>query len=280
MRGHRGLFFLGVFLAWGALPALGATYLTVNRKPQISLEADAFQFYWALWRTLTPAERAVLQPTGGGHLYGLRQLVWRARGCEPKARWKENSETLWTWDEIRFQANGEIQPLREAPWSDHLYFVQANFNSRHARGLWGELVIRSEHRVLPRDAAPLPLDFTTIDDYRPGHPDYEEFMGRLHPIRWPVYYDERAHKPHSIHLPQAWERKKPAPLSVSVLEMRLIWDGCTEPGKMKVKALFPPGGLPAAGPNRFGRDEDSGRDSLFIEETSDWLAPRGVPPLP
>ncbi len=245
-------------------------YLTVNGRPQLSVDGRNFGFYWALWRTLTPAERTALEPQGGGHLVSRRKISWKSRGCGAKDAWVADSEDLWYWDKIEWNEQGKIKPLQEAPWSDHLYLVMGNLNSARVSGSRGEFLIHSEQAIVPKDRGPRSREFITIDDYGPNRPDALMFLEVMHPDQWPVYYDERAHKPHSLHRPALWGERAQWAISQTSFDLRLVWDACSRTGGLRVRALVPPGGLPGPGPNRFGRDEDAGRDDLEWVETPDW----------
>ncbi len=278
-------------------------YETVNAVPQFSYDDNHFLMYWAVWRSLSVEERAILGPNKGAIL-SERNISWTVHDCSTGAQINKDGEDVWYLDQIDFADDGQVIPIKEATRPGFRYFTMLNLNSQHLRGVgayvapqkipgektadwdvrrrmafqdWlsrsrakgteGELVVIGEHRLyLEKDlegadewmhfadypAIPQPM-FDKIDKYAPRH--------------WPIYYDERAHKPHTFSEPKSW-RLNDKVVSRHKLRMRLRWDGCNESESVKVEIFMPKGELPPAGPNRPGRP-DAGQNPIKVTEI-DW----------
>jgi hypothetical protein len=96
-------------------------------------------------------------------------------------------------------------------------------------------------------------------------PAMKELFIRTAPNRWPVSYDERAHKPHSFSEPAAWRSPSTELISSDEIRARLEWDWCNRETAPIARVVFPKGKLPAPGPNRAGRT-DHGPATIEVVE--------------
>ncbi len=97
--------------------------------------------------------------------------------------------------------------------------------------------------------------------------DLRSKLKKYAPMRWPVYYDERSHKPHSFSMPSFWDAGAPLELGRNILQMRIYWNACGE--KIQLKAVVPKGSTIQAGPTRPFRS-DEGKSTLEPIEVDDW----------
>lgn len=235
-----------------------------------------------------------------GSIVSRRSIAWTVHDCATSALLTGDHEDFYFLDPLEFDDAGELVPLREAYRSGWRYFSLANFDSTFARtdlpppslprlagervsdwrertlettnawkklqsrrGQRGEIRIHSKHRVYASPVAGNTRDFVSFFDYRTAD---TVFMGglfaRFNPARWPVFYDERAHKLHSVQEPTLWRER--APLSENEFEGVLTWNWCDR--QSTVTAVFESvrGDLPPPGPNRPGRT-DSGNAVLEIK---------------
>ena len=127
-----------------------------------------------------------------------------------------------------------------------------------AVGTYGTVEIKAEHRVQILSPDFDESAFVTISDYnKPELPLYPRFAPYA-PRGWPVYYDERAHKPHHLDRPASWDL--PA-VSDKEFSMKFGWNWCED--KLQAKVYVGRDSLPTPGPNRPGRT-DSGNQSIEI----------------
>ncbi len=259
---------------------LSADYSTVNGLPQLASDADHFSFYWSVWRDWKNKEKEML--------VSERSLNWELRSCDTKETVSQKAERFWYLD---------VDTIAEANWSGHLYLNLINFNSLFAkthspylslkrlpneslheyqkrnseayqkwraslsmRGHYGVIHINADHRLVPTLSAEESAEFIRTTQYEnPSQLLFEKFLP-YKSDRWPVYFDERAHKPHAIEKPSIWEKNF---ISQTVFVARLDWNACDE--KIKATFVVPKGGLPAPGPNRPGRPT-SNTNTLTIRE--------------
>ena len=254
-----------------ALPEFAA-FETVNGVPQLSVPGpDSFHAYWGVWRTLTDAEREALRSSGSGRLFSHRKISWKTVRCDDGAEVGADGEDVWYLDPIVFDDEGRVEPIREALRSDYRYFSLLNLNgmklagpqARSLKGLRGEVELDSRLFLFASAQAPSVAGFLSLRGFQgskdPGH---QAFLDKTHPYRWPVYYDERAHKDHSLRAPVDFGEFESRALSQDHFQMRLVWDSC-DGATVRVEGRVPGGVIPVGGPNRPMR-EDRGDSPLPI----------------
>ncbi len=246
-----------------------ADYETVNGSPQFTQTKDQFGFYWSLWRNLSLKERQNIGKSGS--LISQRNIKWNISECN-SLKTHSDQESFWYWDPIRFDEEGKIIPIREATRKGYLYLNLLTLGSSRLWGAepsspknsWGELEIEAIHHIYSEYLSVNPKEFLRFPEYvNRSHPLYET-MNRYSPYRWPIYYDERAHKLHSLKEPSFWNAELP-PITETVIKVKLLWNWCDNDSGLKFKVQVPKGQLFPPGPNRPGRS-DSGDSSLQIEE--------------
>jgi hypothetical protein len=264
----------GVLLARGAAaetPAYPA-FETVNYEPQLTTAGPTnFNVYWGVWRTLTAAEREVLRRERGSRLFSNRRISWRTVRCDDGSLVNADSEDVWYLDPIRFDAAGKIEPIPEARRPDYLYFSLINMNGMKLvgpkgitiKGLRGEIDLDARFFLFAGSQAPSAAGFLDLRAFEKSQdPLNQAFFAKAHPYRWPVFYDERAHKEHSLQPPTDFAAQEPRALSRDHLRMKLVWESC-DGSSIGMEGLVPGGVLPVGGPNRPGR-EDRGTGMLPI----------------
>jgi hypothetical protein len=251
-------------------PRLRAEYETVNGAPQLASTDDQFAFYWSVWRTLTSEEKSRMGSSGS--LMSERSIAWNISRCQ-NGQAREKRETFWYWDPIRLDSRGEIIPIPEANRPNYLYLNLINLNSSRLwgaassspRGTKGSLTVDAIHRIYSNSLSFNPNEFYSLQNYlSESHPNHDEYQ-RYSPYYWPIFYDERAHKLHSLYKPNFWDGKE-KPMTENVIRLKLSWDGCHSDKPITVKLQVPKGQNFPRGPQRPGRTE-SGDSSIEIEET-------------
>jgi hypothetical protein len=248
-------------------------YESVNAGPQLSIRDGGFAFYWGLWRTLNLTERQALPD--GGHLISKREIRWKTYRCEDHSLARQDGELFYFLDRVDFDRFGRIVPIPEALRSDWLYLSMINFSSTHvlstgagASGTFGEVLVDAEHVLLPNAVSVSDAGFFDL-----SRAPWNE---RYHPNSWPIFYDERAHKPHSLKQPAAFNsttHSMNGAISRDRFAMRILWSACPPKNgradPLEVIALVAPGSQPLDGPSRPGRS-DRGMTPLRILEREDW----------
>ena len=278
-----------------------APYETVNGAPQLSVDGNQFSFYWGIWRGLSAAELLQMAslPEQQASVISRRAVLWDLHDCETSSLLHRNHEEFYYLDELQLDG-GILRPLREAARPGWRYFSMGTFNSRLAREDWGvpstiqqqgetnrefrerqqlatqtwldaqtrrgqrgQILIQSEHRFFPVAPSTIRSSFVSFFDYRADDVSLlDGAFSPFNPARWPIYYDERAHKPHSIDEPAIW-RSKQATNAVREFNIRLTWNWCAGGEKPIAQFESGPDDLPPPGPNRPGRS-DSGNTELQI----------------
>jgi hypothetical protein len=248
-----------------------ASYETVNGAPQFSADADGFSFYWALWRP---------SPSPGAALVTRREIRWTARDCATGAPVNDDGETYWFLD---------MGTIPQAPREGYSYLVLGNIQGGQLRGLapyvrparqagesseafrartlkllqdWkrraslqgsrGVIRFRTEARSLPAALSSARDQFRATDG-----PDFSRLEDPRHaPDRWPVYFDERAHKAHAAAEPAIWPSLAPDSDPLMPFEFDLEWNGCAAGQAIAgTVVIASPLKLPPGGPDRPGRSE-------------------------
>lgn len=276
------------------------TYETVNYEPQFADGDDHFLFYWAVWRQLSPAERDQLGPELG-MIISQRDIYWSVDDCTTGARLNMDGENIWYRDDLKLNQDGNITPIKEAPRAGYRYFVMANINSQHLRGAgpwigpkkergetmeqwdqrrhkaylewlgrsWakgtrGQINLTSTHRLFKQMDLVASDAWISPKDYPQVTGEALQLITKYSPKQWPVYFDERAHKPHMFSEPQTWKKTSEV-VSEKQFRMRLDWNWCEPSKPVQVEVFVPKGELPPGGPNRPGRS-DSGQRKIKITE--------------
>jgi len=279
------------------------TYETVNSVPQFADDEDHFLVYWAIWRQLSSDERTALGPSGGDIL-SERNLSWTVNDCKTGEQINKDGEDIWYLDQIEFDANGQMKPIKEAPRPGYRYFNMLNINSQHLRGggpfnspkklpgekmedwdarrhkaflewqekSWakgtkGDIELLADHRMLAAKELTSNDPWIKPEDYPKLTGSLLDTITKYSPSRWPVFYDERAHKPHMFTVPKSWPQFDKL-ISRRQFRMRLHWDWCNVNAPVKAEIFVPRGEMPPAGPNRPGRS-DSGQRAIQVNEI-DW----------
>jgi hypothetical protein len=181
----------------------------------------------------------------------------------------EGSEELWFLDELILDADGRLEPVAEASRSDYRYFSLLNLRGvklagaqgTSLRGMRGQVRLSSRFLLWALSDAPQDRGFLSLRQFRES-PDLrnQRFFEQANPGRWPIFYDERAHKPHSLDAPVDLQERLSAALSEDHFEMTLDWSSCSGE-QVQIEAGVPAEGIPPPGPNRPGRD-DQGAEKI------------------
>ncbi len=140
---------------------------------------------------------------------------------------------------------------------------QAWLTGQTRRGQRGHVMLQSEHKFFGVAPSTIRPSFVSFFDYRAD--DINQLDGAFaafNPSRWPVHYDERAHKPHSIEAPEIW-RANEKKITGRQFNVRLNWNWCDGAEKPSAQFEAVPEDLPPPGPNRPGRT-DSGNTPLPV----------------
>ena len=282
-----------------------APYETVNKLPQLSVYGNQFSFYWGIWRGLSSDEEQFLKSSPGqqASIVSRRSVVWELNDCQSGSMLHRDHEEFWYLDELQLE-NDTLRPLREATRPGWRYFSMGSFDSTLARGAWGfpeitqrsgesnrefreryaverqawtqnqsrkgqrgKVMLQSEHKFLPVAPSTIRPSFVSFFDYRADDTNLlDGVYARYNPVWWPVFYDERAHKPHNIEVPAIW-RETETSVKGRTFNARLVWNWCDGGDKPAATFEVVPGDLPPPGPNRPGRT-DSGNTSLPV---ADWI---------
>ena len=103
----------------------------VNGKPQFHITDHYFALYIGLWRGFSAEEMDLISK--GAALLGHRNIQWTVRSCDSKQMLNEDSEDLWTYENLELSPNGQVIPIKEAIRPDFRYFSLANFNGLHIK---------------------------------------------------------------------------------------------------------------------------------------------------
>lgn len=265
-----------------------AEYAVVAEAPRLLSDGENFSLYFGLWRTLEDSEKQALKAAGNrGVMLSERAISWSTQSCADNIEISKDSERLWYADEIAFDPSGTLIPSPYAALPDHLYFVQFNLNglflksqdafvaparqpgehgdayrdrygklfaewrARHVpKGAQGTLRVDSEHRLVTgrlRDRA-----FRTNEENERATAT-APLTKKLGSDHWPIYFDERAHKPHSYSRPSSWDTSTPVTTTRIVHELKWNWcDTQSREPELSIKRLEGPYAFP--GQSRPGRD--------------------------
>jgi hypothetical protein len=279
-------------------------YETVNAEPQFADNDDHFLMYWAVWRQLSPSEKLALGNPLKGAILSYRDIYWTVTDCNSDNNINMDGEQVWFIDRLETGDDGLVKPIKEAPRKDYRYFAMLNLNSQHLRGAgpwngpkkergetmeqwdmrrhkaylawlhgsWakgtrGQLHMKAEHRLYNADQL-LPEDkWIEPKDYPHLTGNALQLITKYSPRQWPVYFDERAHKPHSFTEPQTWLTSENT-ISKHQFRMRFDWNWCDVSKPVVAEIFVPKGELPPPGPNRPGRS-DHGERKIKVTEI-DW----------
>ena len=279
------------------------TYETVNSVPQFADDEDHFLVYWAVWRQISPQEKTALGADTGSIL-SERDISWTVTDCQTGSQINKDVENIWYLDPITYDANGQVKPIKEAPRPGYRYFNMLNINSQHLRGAgpfdspkkrpgekiedwdarrhnaylewlhksWakgtkGDVVLFADHRLYRAQDLSNDDRWIKPEDYPTLTGPLLEKITKYSPGRWPVFFDERAHKAHMFSEPKSWQVQGKF-ISRHKFRMRLHWDWCDVNALVKAQLFVPRGEMPPAGPNRPGRS-DSGQKPINVGEI-DW----------
>lgn len=139
------------------------------------------------------------------------------------------------------------------------------------KGTRGRVDVRLDMRLVDGafedEAATQFLNFADYAALGTANPQLKALFYKTAPNRWPVSYDERAHKPHNFSMPELWRVQAEVPLRQDKLRARFEWDWCDVDAPVQARIVFSPGSLLPSGPNRYGRGE-SGPTSISVVEES------------
>jgi len=279
-------------------------YETVNEIPQLAVDSDNFAFYWGVWRGMSDAEQKTLNGEPGV-LISKRLIHWQTYDCKTRQRIHADQELFWYWDELRLNGAGALDPLPEAPRSGYRYFSLLSANGLFLKGLppftnmptfpgerresyrqrnaealklwrikaspvgtYGDISTENWHRLWKEsDVTHLRDQFYEFAEYTQLPEDVIKVLTRYNPKAWPIYYDERAHKPHTlkeIDLPDFGS------LTANKLRLRFRWNWCDTGKPVLASAEVAKGELPPPGPNRSGRPDRSGDQVPLKISEVDW----------
>lgn len=281
-----------------------SVYETVNAVPQFAQDDTHFLLYWSVWRRLSNQERLTLG-NRAGVILSERDISWTMIDCQSRIQLNSNGEKIWYRDEVEYDADGKVKPIKEATRKDYRYFNMINLNSQHLRGTgpyeapkkrrgetfdewdirrhkayleweqksWakgtsGQMILRAEHRLHLKQDVSGDSSWIENQDYPKATGELLDWITKLSPKRWPIYYDERAHKPHQFKQPPSWQLGNIA-ISRHLFRMRFTWNWCSTSEPVKAELFFPKGELLPPGPNRPGRT-DSGQTQIKMSEV-DWI---------
>jgi hypothetical protein len=285
-----------------SLTSFSGTYETVNSVPQFADGENHFLLYWAVWRGLSEKEKAAFSG-GEGSLLSLRDISWKMNDCTNGTLIHSDGERVWYFDDLRFNPQGVLIPIKEAPRPGYRYFNMLNINSQHLRGAgpfkgpkknrgekmeewdkrrhaafldwqeksWakntkGSIWLNAEHKLFSKQSLIEKDNWIDPKDYSKLTGSLLETITKLSSSRWPVHFDERSHKPHLFEEPKNW--KNTQVVSQNRFRARLDWNWCDANQPVKVELFVAKGELPPPGPNRPGRT-DSGKTSIKVTEI-DW----------
>ena len=280
-----------------------SVYETVNAVPQYADDDTHFLLYWSVWRHLSNQERQSLGNKAGA-LLSERDIRWEMVDCQTHQTLNSSGERFWYRDDLEYDAEGKVKPIPEAPRKDYRYFNMINLNSQHLRGAgpyiapkklrgetmdqwdvrrhkaylewekksWakgtsGQVIVNAEHRLHTQQDISEDSGWLNPQDYSKATGEILEWITKLSSKRWPIYFDERAHKPHQFKEPKSWQLGEKA-ISRHKFRMRFTWNWCTTNEPVQVEIFFPKGEMPPPGPNRPGRP-NGGKTSIKISEI-DW----------
>jgi hypothetical protein len=129
------------------------------------------------------------------------------------------------------------------------------------------LYLNAEHRLYRAHQISQEDNWIQPKDYPHLTGEALQLVSKYSPRQWPVYFDERAHKPHSFTEPQTWHGAE-EPVSNHRFRMRLDWNWCDLSKPVVAELFVPRGEMPPAGPNRPGRT-DAGQSKIKVTEI-DW----------
>lgn len=275
-------------------------YETVNSLPQFADDDTHFLLYWSVWRRLSNQEKQALGNKAGA-LLSERDIRWTVVDCQTHSTLNSAGEQIWYLDDIDFNTEGKVKPIIEAPRIDYRYLNMINLNSQHLRGAgpfiapkklreetvdewnnrrhkaylewekksWakgtrGEVIMKAEHRLHTKESVLEDRSWVNPQDYPKATGEILDWITKLSSRRWPIYFDERAHKPHQFTEPKSWHSGNQA-ISHNKFRMRFSWNWCNAAEPVQVEIFFPRGEMPPPGPNRPGRT-DSGQKSIKITE--------------
>jgi hypothetical protein len=281
-------------------PSEPPIYETVNSFPQFADDDTHFLLYWSVWRHLSNQERQTLG-VKPGVLLSERDLSWTVIDCQTQETIKSDGERIWYRDDLDYDAQGKVKPILEATRKDYRYLNMINLNSQHLRGAgpyiapkklrgesldewdnrrhkaylewekksWakgtsGQVIVKAEHRLHSKQDVSEDNGWINPQDYPKATGEVLEWITKLSSKRWPIYFDERAHKPHQFKEPKSWQTGDKA-ISNHKFRMRFNWNWCSTSEPVKVEIFFPKGEMPPPGPNRPGRS-DSGEKPIKISE--------------
>lgn len=281
---------------------VGSPYETVNVVPQFADDNTHFLLYWAIWRGLTEQEKSILNGNEG-FILSLRDISWTVNDCQSDSLIHADGEKVWYLDELKWDAQGSVVPIKEAPRNGYRYFNLLNINSQHLRGAgafkgpkkqkgekmedwdkrrhraylewlkksWvkntkGSIFLRAEHKLFSKQVSMNQDPWIDPKDYPKLTGDLLDKITKYSPSRWPVNFDERAHKPHLFNEPKAWQ--DPRSISNHHFRAQLIWNWCNPDEPVVTELRVAKGELPPPGPNRPGRPS-SGQTKIKVTEV-DW----------
>lgn len=130
----------------------------------------------------------------------------------------------------------------------------------------GQVTITLEMRLVNEDhqnvVATQFLDFSNYNQLAADNPTLAALFYKTAPNRWPVSYDERAHKPHAFTEPNIWNASTSS--RTDTLKARLEWNWCSP--VISARIVVPRGQLLPPGPNRSGRTDHGPVAIQVIEE--------------
>ncbi len=268
-----------------SLSSHASVYEHVAGGPRAQHSENQFSAYWAVWRKLSPKEQSIFTSVPGTQI-SQRSLSWETRNCNNNAVISKDSEVFWYEDKIEFDENLQLIPIPEAKRNNYLYTVLFNLNSlflkeqkafktpirrqsesreaymqrkgeayanflnaNSAKETQGELFIDFKQSTYLKSQ--VIGDFRTLKEFLTNPVELFK-MEKYKPTRWPIYYDERAHKAHSLEAPQI--NSSAQPVETYEFDYILKWNWCnTQTPHFELQKIR--GVTPDQGPNRSGRDE-------------------------
>lgn len=267
---------------------IASDFSFVGSGPQLAHTDEQFSAYLGIWRPIRDGQFQAVGVGRPGSLLSKRDVAWTVQPCNGSASF-QSSESLWYRDKLAFDESGDLIPIPEAGRKGYLYFSMMHFNSMHAKllgrfsppdrgagessaefavrrsaalrawrkdvaavGTSGEVRVVSTQRVYANSEELLDEDqvFMTVDDYRREGAPFFSLMDFMRPERWPVVYDERAHKLHSVLEPKVWASH--SAVDEKTISFTLKWNWC-DASAIRAELEVPRGQDIAPDVNRYGR---------------------------
>jgi len=297
------LAFVSIFLSAGSNAK--DRFEFVNQRPQFNVTEKFFALYIGIWRGFSDSEKSMI-PSGAAllskrdanwtvHKCADNTIEHQDRDTHwaiDELALDENGQVIPIIEANRpdyryfslinlhglyLRGTGDHRRSARLPdetWQAHSERLQKEkedwWNRATPRGTKGAVDISLTMKLVAgTSSAIVDEQFIRFENYQTiaaNSAEMKELFIRTAPSRWPVSYDERAHKPHTFSEPVVWNSPLIETLNTDEIRARLEWDWCNRDAEAPVaRVVFPRGKLPAPGPNRAGRT-DHGPATIEVVE--------------